>query len=108
MAKDPVNKYTSKTTHDGIELTWNAEKEGGISAKDAAAFYVESVEALQKFRQGDPRTQPGLRAMVKSVTKWFWICVGLVVLWATYHAGKGDLMSQPDGWSSERSYDQSD
>jgi hypothetical protein len=63
--KKPVHKQTAKTVQDGVELTWDVHREGELKPEDAADFYVSSVEALRKFKERDPRTEPLLRKAKK-------------------------------------------
>lgn len=61
IAPMKVNKQTTKIVQDGVELTWDQQQDGELDAEAAAKFYVDSVKALQKFKDEDPRTQPELR-----------------------------------------------
>ena len=73
--KKPVHKQTAKIMQDGVELTWDMHREGELNPQEAADFYVHSVEALKKFRERDPRTEPVLRAANKQkleTWKAFW------------------------------------
>ena len=63
--KKPVHKQTAKTVQDGVELTWDLHREGELKPEEAADFYVSSVEALRKFKERDPRTEPLLRKAKK-------------------------------------------
>jgi hypothetical protein len=56
-----VNKQTAKVVQDGVELSWDLLREGELKPEEAADFYVHSVEALRRFRERDPRTEPALR-----------------------------------------------
>ena len=52
MAKEPMtNKYGSKFTHKGLELTWNAENKSVPSKDEAADFYVGATGAVEKFQK---------------------------------------------------------
>lgn len=127
MAKDKpavpvVNKYAAKATQDGVELTWNAERVGTLDPQDAADFYVESVDALQKFRKADPRTRPDLQAWEKAIKSTFKFIVGLIVavfvivLAIEYGAnhgrtglfdrtfGGGERRWSGSGWSDDRGW----
>jgi hypothetical protein len=115
MAKDKpaapvVNKYAAKVTQDGVELTWNAEKLGPLDAQDAANFYTESVNALQKFKKADPRTRPDLQAWEKLIKGAFSFIVGAVfivtVAWFAFHAGAGDFgrFQRGNGWNEGRDW----
>lgn len=85
--KPAVNKQTAKVMQDGVELTWDLHREGELNPQEAADFYVHSVEALRKFRERDPRTEPMLRAAAKQKSetwKAFWnqlkgMAIGLIV-----------------------------
>lgn len=73
--KPAVNKQTAKIMQDGVELTWDLHREGELNPQDAADFYIHSVEALKKFKERDPRTEPVLRAAHKQkleTWKAFW------------------------------------
>lgn len=74
-AKKPLNKQTAKVVQDGVELTWDVQREGDPDPEAAAKFYAQSVEALRKFRDIDPRTMPALRAADKA-KKEFWKALG--------------------------------
>lgn len=86
-----TNKQWAKVVQDGVELTWNHETDTPMAPEDVAKFYVDSVKALQKFKDQDPRTQPELRAQDKarkefakdlvSFIKW-----GVVVFFAAVFA----------------------
>jgi hypothetical protein len=103
-----VNKYAAKSTQDGLELTWNAEGVGTLDPQNAADFYVESVNALQKFRKADPRTRPDLQAWEKGIKGTFNFVVGAAFLfaavWFAYHLGAGDLGSSANGWNEGRDW----
>ena len=73
--KPAVHKQTAKIMQDGVELTWDMHREGELNPQEAADFYVQSVDALKKFRDRDPRTEPVLRAANKlknDTWKAFW------------------------------------
>ena len=81
--KKPLNKQTAKVMQDGVELTWDVQREGDPDPEAAAKFYAQSVEALRKFKDLDPRTMPALRAADKK-KKDFWKAIanlfwGLVI-----------------------------
>jgi hypothetical protein len=63
--RKPMHKQTAKTVQDGVELSWDMLREGELKPEEAADFYVSSVEALKKFRDRDPRTEPVLRKAKK-------------------------------------------
>ena len=63
--RKPLHKQTAKTVQDGVELTWDLLREGELRPDEAADFYVSSVEALKKFKDRDPRTEPVLRKAKK-------------------------------------------
>ena len=63
--RKPMHKQTAKTVQDGVELTWDMLREGELKPEEAADFYVSSVEALKKFKERDPRTEPVLRKAKK-------------------------------------------
>ena len=63
--RKPLHKQTAKTVQDGVELTWDLLREGELKPEEAADFYVSSVEALKKFKDRDPRTEPVLRKAKK-------------------------------------------
>jgi hypothetical protein len=77
-----VNKHTSKVVQDGVELTWHQEG--------------DSVKALQKFKDEDPRTQPELRKQDKARKEGkrkreeliSWTFVVLCVGFFAYHCGQ--------------------
>jgi hypothetical protein len=81
-----ANKYTAKTTQDGIELTWNLEENRAMTADEVAKFYVDSAKALQKFKADDPRTMPELRRAASSKKNFwnnvFWLIVGCFLMFA--------------------------
>lgn len=63
--RKPMHKQTAKTIQDGVELTWDMLREGELKPDEAADFYISSVEALKKFKDRDPRTEPLLRKAKK-------------------------------------------
>lgn len=63
--RKPLHKQTAKTIQDGVELNWEMLREGELKPDEAADFYVSSVEALKKFKDRDPRTEPVLRKAKK-------------------------------------------
>jgi hypothetical protein len=88
-----VNKQWAKVTQDGVELSWNHEQEGPMSAEDVAKFYVDSVKALQQFKADDPRTFPELRKaekarqdfrkdakLIAKTVIWLLVAVGFMVV----------------------------
>ena len=99
-----VNKHTTKVVQDGVELTWHQEGCGEAKPEDVAKFYVDSVKALQKFKNEDPRTEPELRKKAKA-SKDFqstlgWCLVVLLVMVCAYQVGKSHHHTSP--WSSYR------
>jgi hypothetical protein len=99
-----VNKHTTKVVQDGVELTWHQEGDGDAKPEDVAKFYVDSVKALQTFKDEDPRTQPALRKQAKARkefrnTLWWLVFLGLGLVGA-YQAGKQQHHSSP--WNDYR------
>lgn len=60
------DKITTKIVQDGMEITWEHRRDAPISVDDAAKLSLEGAEALQKFKEKDPRTQPALREADKA------------------------------------------
>jgi len=111
--KPAVNKQTAKVMQDGVELTWDLQREGEVDADAAAKFYTQSVDALRKFRDADPRTMPELRKAKKTkddnwqafVNQAKGVLVGiiLVLLFGAYRncdtsASEGPRRYQRDPW----------
>jgi hypothetical protein len=59
------DKITTRIVQDGMEISWERQRDTPLSPEDAAKLSVEGVEALQKFKDKDPRTQPELRQKKK-------------------------------------------
>lgn len=97
-----VNKHTTKVVQDGVELTWHQEGAGEAKPEDVAKFYVDSVKALQKFKDEDPRTQPALRAQAKARKKVeeyvSWTFVVLIAMFFAYECGQTHRSSS--NWGS--------
>jgi hypothetical protein len=60
------DKITTKIVQDGMEISWEHQRDAPLSVEDAAKLSLEGAEALQKFKEKDPRTQPKLRAEDKA------------------------------------------
>lgn len=103
-----LHRQTAKTIQDGVELTWDRLHEGELKPEQAADFYVSSVEALKKFRDRDPRTEPLLRKEKKQKVereKTFWNVVLGILVGAALTAMLGDLRGcADDGYDSPRYY----
>lgn len=99
------NKHTTKVVQDGVEITWHQEGEGDANPEDVAKFYVDSVKALQKFKEEDPRTQPALRKAEKkridTRRNMGWLFVVLLMGVCAYQCGQSQQHSSP--WGSYRS-----
>ena len=102
-----VNKQTTKVVQDGVELTWHQEGEGEAKPEDVAKFYVDSVNALQKFKNEDPRTQPELRAQDKARKDFRkkveeYVSWGFVLVFATFFAYQcGQTQRGPSHWGGD-------
>jgi hypothetical protein len=59
------DKITTRIVQDGMEISWERQRETPLTPEDAAKLSIEGAEALQKFKDKDPRTQPELRQKKK-------------------------------------------
>jgi hypothetical protein len=102
-----VNKQTTKVVQDGVELTWHQETDGDAKPEDVAKFYVDSVKALQKFKEEDPRTQPALRKEDKArkdfrKTVEEFVSWGFVLVFASFFAYQcGQSQHGPSRWGGD-------
>jgi hypothetical protein len=59
------DKITTRIVQDGMEISWEHQRDTPLTPEDAAKLSLEGAEALQKFKEKDPRTQPDLRKQKK-------------------------------------------